>query len=192
LRHLEPAELARVLDFINVMTYDYHSGDTIAHFNSPLRAISGDPVPLWNIEASLRGFLAAGVPAARLVVGAPFYGRGYGGVAPANGGLLQRGTEAAAGEWRSVDYRVLVQRQPEQHGFTRHWQPEAQVPWLYNPRTRVFLSYDDPQSIAAKAGYVREQGLGGIMFWELGGDNGELLQAIQDGLGQSAGAPDDR
>jgi chitinase len=189
LAHLEPAELAKVLDFINVMTYDYHSGDTVAHFNSPLHAITGDPVPLWNIEASLRGFLEAGVPPRQLVVGAPFYGRGYGGVAAANNGLLQRGTEAAAGEWQSVDYRVLVQRQPERNGFTRYWHPEAQVPWLYNPQTGVFVSYDDPQSIAAKARYVREQGLGGIMFWELGGDNGELLQAIQEGLGRTAGAP---
>jgi GH18 family chitinase len=188
LPHLEPAELARVLDFINVMTYDYHSGDTIAHFNSPLRAITGDPVPLWNVEASIRGFLDAGVPPRRLVVGAPFYARGLGGVAPANNGLLQAGSDAAAGEWRAVDYRVLVERQPERHGFTRYWHAEAQVPWLYHRQTRTFVSYDDPQSISAKARYVREQGLGGIMFWELGGDNGELLQAIQDGLGRGEDA----
>ena len=190
LAHLEPAALARVLDFINLMTYDYHSGDTIAHFNSPLRAVPDDPVPLWNIEATVRAFRDAGVPPRLLVVGAPFYGRGFGGVAPGNHGLLQRGTEAAAGEWRSADYRVLVERQPERNGFTRYWHADAQVPWLYNAQTGVFFSYDDPQSIAAKARYVREQGLGGIMFWELGGDNGELLQAIQDGLGRSAVTPD--
>ena len=188
LAHIEPAALARVLDFINVMTYDYHSGDTITHFNSPLRAIPADPVPLWNVEASIRGFLAAGVPPRQLVVGAPFYARGYGGVAAANGGLLQKGSEAAAGEWRGVDYRVLVERQPERNGFTRYWHADAQVPWLYHPQARVFVSYDDPQSIAAKARYVRGQGLGGMMFWELGGDDGSLLQAIQEGLGRTAAA----
>jgi chitinase len=57
------------------------------------------------------------------------------------------------------------------------------VPWLYNSDSRIFISYDDPESIAAKAEYVRREGYGGIMFWELGGDDGSLLRAIHRGLG---------
>jgi chitinase len=56
------------------------------------------------------------------------------------------------------------------------------VPWLYHAQRRIFVSYDDARSIAAKARYVREQGFGGIMFWELGGDDGTLLPAIHAGL----------
>jgi hexosaminidase len=182
--NLELDRLPQILDYINVMTYDYHSVAPLAHFNSPLRPVTDDPTPEMNIEATMRVFTDAGVPRHQLVVGAPFYGRGYGNVAPANHGLLQNGDHRAAQGWGTggIDYRVLRQKGPERNGFTRYWHPQAQVPWLYNPDTRVWISYDDPQSIAAKAAYVRQERFGGIMFWELGSDDGSLLRAIHDGL----------
>src|SRR5437762_9846720 len=187
--NLELAELARSLDWINVMTYDYHSVDTIAHFNAPLYAVTGDPTPALNVDASLRIFLEAGVAPRQLAVGVPFYGRGYGAVAAPHDGLLQKADYSAAGEWGTggIDYRVLMSKQPERFGFRRHWQAEAQVSWLYNPATRVWISYDDPESVERKAEYVRRRGLGGVMFWELGGDDGTLLRAIQRGLRPGSG-----
>jgi hexosaminidase len=184
IENLELKRLARVLDFIMVMTYDYHSVDTIAHFNAPLRAFDGDPTPALNIENTMRVFTDAGVPRHQLLVGAPFYGRGYGNVAETDKGLLQKGDHQGAHGWGSggIDYRMLVQKEPERSGFTRYWHEQAQVPWLYNPQTRTWISYDDRQSIAAKAEFVREQRFGGIMFWELGGDDGTLLRAIHEGL----------
>jgi hexosaminidase len=183
--NLELDRLPAILDYINVMTYDYAAGASKTHFNSPLRAVTGDPAPHMNVEASMRMFTDAGVPRHQLVLGAPFYGRTYGGVASADDGLFQRGDPRADTGWGrgSIDYRVLREREPERHGFTRRWHPEAQVPWLYNPATRVWISYDDPQSIAAKAEYVRAERFGGIMFWELGADDGSLLRAIHEGLG---------
>ena len=181
--NLELDRLAGLLDFINIMTYDFHSGSRIAHFNSPLHPVPDDPNPAFNVAGAVQLYLDGGMPREQLVVGVPFYGRGYGEVAAENDGLLQPGTEAAApAEWRSVDWRVLAQRDPERAGFTRHWSAEAQVPWLYNPTARTFFSYDDPASIAAKARWVREQRLGGVMFWELGGDDGSLLRAVHQGL----------
>lgn len=65
----------------------------------------------------------------------------------------------------------------------RYWDNCAQAPYLWNPTTHVFISYDDPQSIAVKASYVLEHRLGGIMFWELSEDReDELLDVIDDGL----------
>ena len=182
--NLELADLWRHLDWINVMTYDYHSVDTIAHFNAPLYAVAGDPTPELNVDTSMRLFLEAGVPATRLVVGIPFYGRGYAGVAAGRDGLFQKAEYSGAGEWGTggIDYRVLMSKEPERHGFRRHWHPEAKSPWLYNAETQVWISYDDSQSVRLKAEYVREHGLGGVMFWELGGDDGTLLGAIHRGL----------
>jgi chitinase len=67
-------------------------------------------------------------------------------------------------------------------GFTRHWDGDAGVPWLYNAKTRNWITYDDPQSLALKADLVRERELGGIMIWELSGDDGMLLPAIHQRL----------
>jgi chitinase len=66
----------------------------------------------------------------------------------------------------------------DQNGYTRYWHGEAQVPWLYSPDAQVFITYDDPESLARKAGYVDEWDLGGVMFWELSADDGSLLDAL--------------
>lgn len=54
--------------------------------------------------------------------------------------------------------------------YTRHYDSTLVAPWLWNEQKKVFLSTEDEQSIAAKAQYVLDRGLGGIMIWELAGD----------------------
>ena len=68
-------------------------------------------------------------------------------------------------------------------GYMRYWDENASVPYLYNPELQTFVSYEDPESIAAKCRYVLKQRLGGVMFWEYSNDpSGTLLRAIHDSL----------
>ena len=68
-------------------------------------------------------------------------------------------------------------------GFVRHWERWAQAPYLWNAEKRLFVSYDDPQSLRVKSRYIREHGLAGAMFWEYTADpTGALLGALFDGL----------
>jgi chitinase len=183
---VELDRLVPLLDWINVMTYDFHGGSPIANFNAPLHSPSGDPAPSYNVDSSVAMYLAAGVPPTKVVVGVPFYGRTFGGVGPARDGLLQPAlapppADVTAG---GMNYRQIVAKQFETKGFTRHWDAIAEVPWLYNPASGAWITYDDEESIAAKAKYVRDHALGGVMIWELSGDDeGKLTQAIRQGLG---------
>jgi GH18 family chitinase len=184
---LETVEIDRItplLDFVGLMTYDYHNGSKIAHFNSPLRAAVDDPTPGLSVDSTVRAYLGAGVPRAKLVVGVPFYGRAVGGVAPQRAGLFARATAEPTG-WdpsEDADYRVLARTKLKDPSWIRSWHEGAQVPWLYHPATRTWISYDDPRSVAAKARYAREQRLGGVLIWELGADDGTLLPAVYDAL----------
>jgi chitinase len=179
LANIEVERIAPLLDFINVMTYDYYAGSRKTGFNSPLYAASGESTPSFNIDASIRAFIEAGVPAAKLLVGIPFYGRGYGGVPSANNGLFQAVGGPPAG-WRGGDgdWRVLSQTRLKDPRYVRHWESSARVPFLYDSTSGTWVSYDDPQSVAEKVKYVRERALGGVMIWELGGDDGSLMRAI--------------
>jgi chitinase len=172
--------LGRMLDFINVMTYDYHTGGSIAHFNAPLGSAKGDPNPENTVRATVDAYLAAGVPKEKLVVGVAFFGYGYAGVGPGRNGVFQplRGSaDRSENPWTgALRYRQITQA--TLHGFTRYWEPDAGVPWLYNVKTRTWITYDDAQSLALKADLVRTRGLGGIMIWELSGDDGTLLPTI--------------
>ncbi len=184
-------QLAQTLDFINVMTYDYHTAGRAAHFNAPLRAGTGDPTPEYSIEGTVAAYRAAGVPDDKLVIGVPFYGYGYGGVPPADHGRFQpaarNGFEdsAVAGpkpKWvGAIRFHQVADALSE--GFQRHWDEQARVPWLYHPQKQIWITYDDAESIGEKAAYVRAEGLGGIMIWELSGDNRTLLPVINEQLG---------
>ena len=179
--NLELARIVPLLDFINVMTYDYHTGGSIAHFNAPLYAATNDPTPELNVDSSMRAFQAGGVPSDKLLVGIPFFARAYGGVPNVNAGLFQpsggppKDWQGSAGDWRQ-----LARTRMRDHRYQRHWESAARVPWLYDPQSGTWITYDDPQSVRAKVDYVRERWLGGVVIWELFGDDGRLMQAIGD------------
>jgi chitinase len=178
--HTEMDRLHAHLDWINVMGYDF--------FNS-LTATTGHHAGLFasqlsapadrNADASIRQHLTAGIPSDKLVLGVAFYGRGFAGVTPAHRGLHQR-YERYEGEH---SYAELESRYIARGGFVRHWDERAQAPYLWNKANRSFITYDDPQSIQAKAHYVQAKRLGGMMFWELSQDSDDrLLDAILNSL----------
>jgi chitinase len=140
-----------------------------------------DAKPGHSVDASVNALLRAGVPPNKVALGIPFYGRATAGVPDIDTGLFQRGSPDPIADWGGddgIDYRELVARRPEDHGFHRHWSDEAQVPWLYDPDRGIWLSFDDPRSIARKASYAREKGLAGVMIWDLFADDGSLLAAV--------------
>ncbi|WP_405710623.1 chitinase C-terminal domain-containing protein [Streptomyces sp. NBC_00046] len=56
--------------------------------------------------------------------------------------------------------------------YARKYDSTLVAPWLWNAEKKVFLSTEDEQSVAAKADYVVDKGIGGTMIWELAGDYG--------------------
>ncbi len=178
--HTEMRKVAQYVDTVNLMTYDYYeagSDPTTGH-HAPLFADPADPKKASSDE-TVRDYEKAGVPAEKILLGVPFYGRAWGEVADRNHGLFQPGKTVAGfnGQYSAISASLLGQ------GFTRYWDDMAKAPYLYNADKHIFVSYEDPESLAAKCKYVREHKLGGVMFWEYFGDSEQkLLQAIDQGL----------
>jgi chitinase len=120
------------------------------------------------------------VSADKLVMGVPFYGRSYQGVAPTEDGLFQRFGGPGPGSWENgvLDWHDIEANYLPK--MTRHWSDKAQTPWLFDPSTGVMVSYDDPESLEIKANFARERGLGGVMIWDLSSDDAEhsLVEAL--------------
>ncbi len=182
---IELRKISRYLDWINVMTYDFHgTWDSTTNFQANLYTSRTDPsTPAYSVDDTVRGYLKAHVPEEKIVVGVPFYGRGWTGVTNANHGLYQpaAGPAPATFEAGVEDYKVL-KTFVGTNGFVRYWDGKTEDAWLFNGAT--FWTFDDEQTIARKTDYIRHQELGGVMFWELSGDdaNGTLIKAIAAGL----------
>lgn len=67
--------------------------------------------------------------------------------------------------------------------WIRNFDPITQTPWLYNPNTKVYISYDDPISVGVKTQHVLDKDLAGLFVWSLEQDNGELIAAMQPVIG---------
>jgi chitinase len=192
--NIELDKAASALSWINLMAYDFHGGwDQATNFNAALHASSKDPSvdpeikAKFNVAAAVDGYLAAGVPADKLVLGTPAYGRGFAGVPDKDHGLFQSFAGMPQGTYEAgmFDYHdIKANYLPK---MTRYWSDEAQVPWLYSPETGVMISYDDPESIQKKADLVVQKQLGGAMMWELSGDSEthELVTVLHDSLGKN-------
>ncbi|PYQ03768.1 MAG: hypothetical protein DMF83_20240 [Acidobacteria bacterium] len=63
--------------------------------------------------------------------------------------------------------------------FERRWDRASQAPYLWSRERRIFVTYDDPESLRVKSRYIIEHGLGGAMFWEYYADpTGTLLGTL--------------
>jgi chitinase len=179
--HVDMPRVQASVDFVNLMSYDFRlaeAGDEAGH-HANLLPRPDDPRNL-SASGAVRDFLAAGVPAAKLVLGVPFYGRAWRGVTGGRDGLYREGKPAKD---LDVSSYTAIEALARREGWSRGWDDAAQAPYLWNARRGLFVSYEDPRSLRAKALFVRERGLAGVMFWEYHADpSGVLLDALAAGL----------
>jgi chitinase len=186
IEHTELSKVQSSVDFVNLMTYDFRVAevDGVAGHHANLFDAPAD-AKQRSADRAVREFLAAGVPAGKLVMGVPFYGRGWGEVSPQSNGLYQSGKPLAPR--MDLTYGALATGVIGRDGFVRFWDETAQAPYLWNAARRVFITYEDPESLRLKTRYIREHGLAGAMFWQYGEDpTGALLGALDAGLRQDA------
>lgn len=175
LAHTEMDTVHHFVDHVNVMSYDFYTAgsETTGHHSGLGKSLSVDYTHR-NARAGIERFLAAGVPREKIVLGVAFYGRSWAGVEKENNGLYQP-YEAFSG---ALGYN-RIQNLMTQDGYERHWDEEAMAPFLWNPDSSIFISYEDPESLIHKSTYVIDNQLGGIMYWEHRHDHeGALLEVL--------------
>jgi chitinase len=182
---------APALDLVFMMTYDFFGGwSATAGHHAALRDSSA------GANDSLAGAVAAltemGVPAAKLVAGVAMYGRGFEGVRRAHGQARFTGAAKTgpfpAGDgsltYREIAALYLDGKGRGKGGFRVVFDPVTQGYALWHPAGRRYLAYDDPRAVHAKGRFARAEGLAGVFAWELSQDNGDLLDAMNRGVGK--------
>ncbi|GAL09613.1 chitinase [Vibrio astriarenae] len=75
------------------------------------------------------------------------------------------------------------------NGFEYGYDEQAQAPWVWNRTTGDLITFDDERSVKAKGAYVRSLGLAGLFSWEIDADNGDILNAMHEGLADGTTPP---
>jgi chitinase len=174
----EMGKVAEYIDYVNIMAYDFYvSGDTAGHHSNLFasenyeREDSGDKAyTLYRKE---------GVPAEKLVLGIPFYGRSWLMKSDDNRGINRQVDSTVRGGGFTFIKDSIMTRP----GFERFWDEKAKAPYLWNAETRQLVTYDDEESIKYKCEYVKDRHMGGVMFWQYASDPKEyLLTAVNEHL----------
>lgn len=196
------AVAAEKLDLVFAMSYDYYGGwDNVLGHQAGLHAAPGVTTPGWNGSATIANLRAAGVPAAKLVLGVAMYGRGWQGVTGAQGGNPFSGTGAGAaspGTWENgvFDYRQIEsaflggENGGGAAGYVAGYDTVAEAAWVWNASAGKLISFESPRSARAKAQFARAGGLAGVFGWEIDADNGRILNAMHEGLGHGSAGVD--
>ncbi len=159
--HTEMDKVQYYANYINVMSYDYADGsDSISGHHTNLYTSSGDTAQ-YSADRSIQAFIAAGVPRKKIVMGVAFYGKGWQMQSTDSNGLYRRALQPA----RGGGFTYLKDSLINKNGFVRYWDDKASAPYLFNPEKKIFISYDDEESVKNKCKYVKQYHLAGVMFF---------------------------
>ena len=175
--HTEMDKVQQYTDYINIMSYDYTGGwSTVTGHHTNLYSSSGDSNQS-SAHRSIQAFIAAGVPASKIVIGMAFYGKGWEMESTDNNGLYRKALKAA----RGGGFTYLKDSLVNKNGYKEYWDGAAKAPYLFNAEKKIFISYDNERSVKEKCKYVKRHQLAGAMFWEYNSDKKKyLLKVIAD------------
>jgi chitinase len=180
---LDIPALAPILDFMNVMTYDYYgtwSGAT-GHV-SPLFQNPADPSQAGSVKTSMDLYANQyGVAVAKLNIGTPFYGYEW-------DGTDQLWAQCSTCPSSSQNYAPYIKGLVNQQGWTRNFDSVGAAPYLTNRNITGlnvpgFITYDDETTTWRKTYYVmKKRGFGGVFMWELSADYDGHSQSLLDAM----------
>jgi chitinase len=209
--NIELAKAAKQLDYYNLQGYDLHgTWETSTNHQAALFESRQDPDfgQGFSIEPIIQAYLAAHVPARKIVLGIPLYGYGWTGVPSTNHGLYEPSTAVApvplsdgtglcpnpdgsvpgcdpllsAGVAAYSTLSIL-----KSNGYASYFDRKRIAKWLYDPSSHTFWNFEDAVTVRLKMLYVNRRvknGLGGAYVWALKDDdpNGTVVKTMADGL----------
>ncbi|TVY18266.1 Chitinase 1 [Lachnellula arida] len=178
---LEMSQMDTYLDAWHLMAYDYAGSwsNYSGHDANIYPSTSNPNSTPFSTSKAVSDYIANGVPASKLVLGVPLYGRSFEGTA----GIGQSYTGVGSGSWQDGvwDYKALPKA-----GATVSYDSVASGTYSYDASAQELISYDDPAQALIKASYIKSQRLGGAMYWETSADkNGteSLISTIAGSFG---------
>ena len=157
--------MSQYVDYFNLMAYDYAGAwDTVSGHDANINPSTSNPASTpFSTSAAVDHYLAS-IPASKLILGMPLYGRAFTNTA----GMGQPFQGVGSGSWENGiwDYKVLPQAGAVETTDTS----DLGASWSYDSAQKLLISYDNKAVASRKTQYIQDKGLGGGMWWEASGD----------------------
>ena len=153
------------LDYINLMTYSMAKSSGY-YQNALYKSSSGSTLVSCSIEESIEIYNQLTVPNSKILIGIPYYT------------TVQTGCEGPGtktGDGKSIWYNQLYTTYQLSDTMKEYFDYECGVPYRYDSVNKIFISFDNEQSIKMKCDYVNSLGLAGVMYWQYGQDVNDYL-----------------
>jgi chitinase len=179
LQHTQMDVAQQYLDYINLMSYDLDGYDNMAGHHTNLLSPPNMPY-IYSADVCIQNLKKVGVDLSKVVMGIAFYGKGKVVAGTDNNGLYQIPVKRT----RAGGFTYIKDSLVNQKGFVRYWDDESKAPYLFNADQKIFITYDDEQSVKEKCKYIKKHKLAGAMFWEYFSDPKHyLLKVIDENFG---------
>ncbi|KFY05596.1 hypothetical protein V492_08422 [Pseudogymnoascus sp. VKM F-4246] len=152
LQHIDLPKIEEYVDLVNLTAYD---------FSGPWRPTAGHHAQLYRAQegensgsAAVEHILSTGFPAKKILLGIPVYGRSFIGAAAPGDQYHSNG-----GEDGIFEYKALPRPGTQEVVDTERCAA------VCVGGDGGFVTYDNPETVAMKGRYCKEQGLGGLFYW---------------------------
>lgn len=145
-KHINFQEIVNYIDFVNIMTYDMAA---LPYHHAAMHYADST---VMTVERAVDAHLKAGIPASKLVLGMPFYGKGS--------IKIPRGTS--------------IEQVKADSSLTEQWHKDGKYPYLTDSTGHVVYTFDNAHSLEIKCQYARSLNLRGTMYWEASCDDDTL------------------
>jgi chitinase len=179
---LHQKDMDAYLDAWNMMAYDYSGAwDSNTGHQANLYPSSSNPNSTpFSTDRAVSDYIAAGIPANKIVMGMPIYGRAFESTSMPIGGSY---SGVGSGSWENGiwDFKSLPKS-----GATEYYDAESGASYSFDASIGEFITYDTLESVGYKVDYLKNKGIGGAMFWEASADKTgaeSLIGAVAGGMG---------
>uniref|UniRef100_A0A1S4KLL0 Uncharacterized protein n=3 Tax=Ixodes scapularis TaxID=6945 RepID=A0A1S4KLL0_IXOSC len=172
---IDRAELAELVDYVFLMTYDYRSTHldlTDVHSQLYWRSFDSPATQKENTEDCTGSWVDVGVPKYKLVLGMSAFGKTFTLADPKEKAILSiayknhpKGLPGEITRRKGMLAYFEICRYLNYRGFTREWNAASQTPFAYC--SDQWIGYDDVDSIRKKVSFTKENKLGGVFLWSL-------------------------
>ncbi|EGZ77431.1 chitinase 1 precursor [Neurospora tetrasperma FGSC 2509] len=153
------------IDSWHLMAYDYAGSwdSTTGHQANLLPSPKNLLTTRFNTDQAVRDFVRRGIPANKIVLGLPLYGRSF----EDTDGLGKPYSGIGAG---TLEPGTWIYRDLPRPGAKEEYDNLAKATYSYDASSRELITYDNVLSALVKTKYIFLRGLGGAVFWEASGD----------------------